>query len=544
MSELEHTPVLVVGGGPVGLAMATELAWRGIACTLVERRDGSIPLPRMNAVNARSMEVCRRWGIADQVRNAGWPRDYPRRMQYVTQLRSDPLAVIDYGTDAERKPSGNSPESFQRCPQTWFDPILREHARSYPSNRLLYRTMLDHFEDRGDHVCVTLTDRDSGATRQMTTDYLVACDGARSGIRESLGITMTGSAQLSYEINIYFESEQVFRAGERPSVLSWLIGPQGMWAGLSTIDGRKLWRLWLSQMSPDTDLTTFDPAPYIEQAIGESVPCEVVGILPWLRQQRVADEFRRGRVFLCGDAIHNLTPTGGFGMNTGILDAVDLAWKIEAVRDGWAPERILDSYQIERRPVADRNVTEATFTFAKFLALPKLAALRDSTPEGEAARATLSRHIADNDFEREFKNEGIVLGYRYDPSPLCVDDGSARPEDTASTYAQTARPGSRAPHAFLPDGRSTLDLFGRGFVLLELGAKAQPIEPLMNAAVQRGMPISAVRIQDPAVEWLYAAPLVLVRPDGHVAWRAQQMADDTLAIIDAVRGAGRWPGDA
>ncbi|MFM9887803.1 MAG: FAD-dependent monooxygenase [Burkholderiales bacterium] len=533
----EHVPVLIVGGGPVGLSLAIELAWRGIACLLVERRDGSIPLPKMNGVNARTMEFCRRWGLADRVRNAGWPREYPRRMQYVTDLRSAPLHVIDFGSDADRKPSATTPEHFQRCPQTWFDPILREHATSRPTNRLLYRTSLDHFEDRGDVVMATITDRESGQQRTIAADYLVACDGARSGVREALGITMDGSPQLSFEINVYFECDEVFRQGERPSVMSWLFGPKGMWGTLSAIDGRILWRLWLSQMPEDTDLDTFDGARYVRAAIGEAVPFRIVGTLPWLRQQRVANEFRRGRVFLCGDALHNQTPTGGFGMNTGIQDAVDLAWKIQGVRDGWAPERIFDSYQIERRPVAVRNVDEATYTFSKFLAVPALPALCEPGAEGNAARAQLQRHFVENAFEREYKNEGIVLGYRYDGSPLCVPDGTPEPPNPTMSYTQTARPGARAPHAVLADGRSTIDLFGRSFVLLRLGSNAPPVDGLVHAAALRRVPLEVVALGEPHILALYEQPFVLVRPDGHVAWRGAAVPDDPLRIIDTVRGA-------
>ncbi|MSQ72089.1 MAG: 2-polyprenyl-6-methoxyphenol hydroxylase [Betaproteobacteria bacterium] len=533
----EHVPVLVIGGGPVGLSLAIELAWRGIACMLVERRDGSIPLPKMNGVGARTMEFCRRWGISDRVRNAGWPGTYPRRMQYVTSLRGEQLHCIDYGSDTERKLSGNSPEHFQRCPQTWFDPILREHAKSFAGNQLFYRTQLNSFEDRGDSVLATIMDRDSGVTREVTADYLIACDGAKSGVRDMLGITMEGSAQLSFEINIYFESDQVFRPGERPSVLSWLFDGSGVWGGLSAIDGRKLWRLWLTQMPPDTDIAGFDKDRYVRAAIGEEIPFRVLGVLPWLRQQRVANEFRRGRVFLCGDALHNLTPTGGFGMNTGIQDAVDLAWKLQGVRAGWAPERLFDSYALERRPVAVRNVDEATFTFAKFLAVPKYPALCEPGREGEAARAAMSAHIAANEFEREYRNEGIVLGYRYDPSPLCVPDGTPPPEDTVTSYTQTARPGSRAPHALLADGRSTLDLFGASFVLLRLGAAAPPVEPLVNAARARKMPLAVVPIAEQHVLALYEQPLVLVRPDGHVAWRGAAVPANPQTIIDTARGA-------
>ncbi len=537
ISPQEHVPVLIVGGGPVGLSLAIDLAWRCIPCALVERRDGSIPLPKMNGVNARTMEFCRRWGLADRVRNAGWPRDYPRRMQYVTNLRSTPLHVIDFGSDADRKPSTTTPEHFQRCPQTWFDPILREHATSRPTNRLLYRTSLDRFEDRGDVVFASITDRESGQQRTIACDYLVACDGAKSGVREALGITMDGSPQLSFEINVYFECDEVFRPGERPSVMSWLFGPKGMWGTLSAIDGRNLWRLWLSQLPEDTDLDKFDGARYVREAIGDTVPFKIVGTLPWLRQQRVANEFRRGRVFLCGDALHNQTPTGGFGMNTGIQDAVDLAWKIQGVCEGWAPERIFETYEIERRPVAVRNVDEATLTFAKFLTAPALPALCEPGAAGDAARAHLQRHFAENQFDREYKNEGIVLGYRYDGSPLCVPDGTPVPPYPTMTYTQTARPGARAPHAVLADGRSTLDLFGRTFVLLRLGLNPPSADGLVRAAAERRVPIEVVDLPEPHVFTLYERPLVLVRPDGHVAWRGAGVPVDPLQIIDTVRGA-------
>jgi len=532
----EHVPVLIAGGGPVGLALAIELAWRGIPCTLAERRDGSIPLPKMNGVNARTMEFCRRWGIADRVRQAGWPADYPRRMQYVTSLRDEQLFCIDYGTEAERKPSANSPEHFQRCPQTWFDPILREHAAGFTTNRLMYRTQLADFRDIGDGVLATLNDRDSGESVQLSADFLVACDGARSGVREKLGISMQGSPQLSFEINVYFECDQVFRPGERPCVMSWLFNEQGVWGALSAIDGRKLWRLWLTQMPEDTVPETLDGARYVREAIGEDVPFRIVGMLPWLRQQRVANEFRRGRVFLCGDALHNLTPTGGFGMNTGIQDAVDLAWKIQGVLSGWAPQNVLNTYATERRPVAVRNVDEATFTFAKFLTVPKLPGLKATGSVGRAARAEMRRHLEEGEFEREYRNEGIVLGYRYDPSPLCIPDGTPPPEDTVTTYTQTARPGSRAPHAVLDDGRSTLDLFGKSFVLLRLGEAAPQAAGLIGAAQHRRLPLQIHALAEPYLHELYGRRLVLVRPDGHVAWRADAEPENALDIVDRLRG--------
>jgi hypothetical protein len=240
---------------------------------------------------------------------------------------------------------------------------------------------------------------------------------------------------------------------------------------------------------------------------------------------------------VCVVALHNLTPTGGFGINTGILDAVDLAWKLEGVRAGWAPPAIFQTYKAERQPVAVRNVTEATFTFAKFLSMPNLPALCDPTPEGAAARERMGRHISENEFEREFRNEGIVLGYRYEGSPICIPDGTPEPEDTAMTYTPTTRPGARAPHVPLDDGRSTLDLYGRSFILLASGPGAPPAGPLLAAAAARGVPLQLEHRPEPAVAARYERPLVLVRPDGHVAWRGDAVPPDPLALIDTVRGA-------
>jgi hypothetical protein len=228
-------------------------------------------------------------------------------------------------------------------------------------------------------------------------------------------------------------------------------------------------------------------------------------------------------------------------MNTGIQDAVDLAWKLEGVLAGWADARLLDSYEIERRPVAVRNVNEATFTFAKFLDLPRLPALLEDSPAGEAARRAIGRHIEENEFIREFQNEGIVLGYRYDPSPIVVPDGTPAPEDCVRKYVPTARPGSRAPHAWLADGRSTLDLFGRGFVLLRLGDEAPPAQPISDAAAARRVPLRVMSLKEPEILRRYERRLVLVRPDGHVAWRADAPPADLLTLIDTVRGALQTP---
>jgi FAD binding domain len=258
--------------------------------------------------------------------------------------------------------------------------------------------------------------------------------------------------------------------------------------------------------------------------------------MPWVRRELVADSYGKGRVFLAGDSVHMMSPTGGFGMNTGIADAVDLSWKLAAALEGWGGPGLLASYEIERRPVGLRNVAEAAGNLGRMLSPDRNRAILDDTPEGAALRASLGEEFAAA-MRREWFTLGMHLGYRYDPSPICWPDGTPAPPDDPTDYVQTARPGSRAPHVWLDDGRSTLDLFGSGFVLLRLGKAAPEAAALVAAAETRGVPLTVEALDQPAVTAAYEKSLVLVRPDGHVAWRSDALPADPLELVDRVRGA-------
>jgi hypothetical protein len=249
----------------------------------------------------------------------------------------------------------------------------------------------------------------------------------------------------------------------------------------------------------------------------------------------VTADYRHGRVFLAGDCAHQNTPTGGYGMNTGMGDAVDLGWKLAAAVEGWAGPKLLDSYDAERRPVALRNVDEATrnFQLRSFAPIPDLAG---ATPAGEAARKRLGEEIAKNT-SRELLSDGIAMGYRYEGSPVVCPDGSEPPPTNVTEYVQTTFPGARAPHARLADGRSTLDLFGRGYVMLRLGRDAPEVARFADAAGRRGAPFEGVTIAGPEAGAVYERKLVLVRPDGHVAWRGDTLPTDAAAVIARVTGA-------
>jgi hypothetical protein len=298
-----------------------------------------------------------------------------------------------------------------------------------------------------------------------------------------------------------------------------------------------LWRLMVLDTPEGFEPGGGDLAGWLRRAVGRDYDVEWAGVSVWTRRGVVAERYCDGAVFLAGDAVHQLSPTGALGMNTGVGDAVDLGWKLAARLDGWGGAGLLGSYDSERRLVGQRNVAMATaFYLGHQEFADGIAAIEDDTPDGEEMRRRLGAALV-RDIARMFRTTGLQLGYRYDGSPVCVADGTLAPADDAETYQPTARPGSRAPHAWLADGRSTLDLFGRGFVLLCFGADAPDPEPLVRAAAARRVPLEVVTLDAPEVAALYARRLVLVRPDGHVAWRGDAAPADAAAVIDRVRGA-------
>lgn len=532
------TSVLIVGGGPVGLALAAELGRMNIGCTLVEQRDGAISFPKMNMVSSRSMEFCRRWGIADDVRDVGWPDDYPLNIVFVTAMTGHELARFDYPGYAERGALSYTPDGNRRCPQTLFDPILQARVREFPSVALSYRTRLEEFQSDADGVHAVLRDVDTNETRRISANYMVGCDGAESLVRDVAGIEMVGNPALSHNINVFFSAAELPGWTDRGRCwANWLVGPNGQWGNIVAVDGRDKWRLSMTGFKQGDVLSDSDAADAIRRAVGVDFDFTVHNALSWTRKQQVAETYRRGRVFIAGDAAHLLSPTGGFGMNTGIGDAVDLGWKIAAAVNGWAGPGLLDSYEAERRPIGVANVEEATRNHSKLAGLPKGDTIAEDGPAGAALRADIRHTIETGGYNQEYEAEGLILGYSYDTSPVIVPDGSPPVDQPVSDYRPTARPGARAPHAWISDGSSTLDLFGTGLTLLRFGGSGASGTGLIAAAAAAGVPLTTYDIDDADIAALYRSPLVLVRPDGHVCWRGTNDDDDARTVIDTVRGA-------
>jgi 2-polyprenyl-6-methoxyphenol hydroxylase-like FAD-dependent oxidoreductase len=537
----QRTPVLIVGGGPVGLALAGDLAWRGTPSILVEKTDGVVVQPKMCLVGVRTMEFCRRWGIADWVEDNPYPRDYPQDYIYVTSLVGGyELARERFPTRQDEPLPEQSPQKRERCPQHLFDPLLQKWVRSFDTTTLEYHTELVSFEQSGDGVRAVVRDTGTGAERVIRADYLVGADGAAGTVRELLGITMSGNHSLTYTTHVLFRSAELPELHDKGNGYRFLfIGPQGTWLTITSINGNDLWRMQIIGSTERRKPTPAEIDEALRQAVGREFSYEVINVMPWVRRELVADSYGAGRVLITGDAAHLMSPTGAFGMNTGIQDAVDLGWKLDAVIRGWGDPALLRTYETERRPVGQRNVSEASENLRRMLSTRSRKPpenLLEPGPEADAARRDYGEWYA-GIMHQEWFTIGVNLGYRYEGSPIIWPDGTPAPPLEIETYTQTARPGSRAPHAWLSPGHSVLDLFGRGFVLLEFGDAPGGTDGITAAARAAGVPLTVTRIDDADVAALYGARLVLVRPDGHVAWRSDSAPADPAELLEVVRGA-------
>jgi 2-polyprenyl-6-methoxyphenol hydroxylase-like FAD-dependent oxidoreductase len=535
-----HYPVIIAGAGPVGLALAIELGWRGIPCLVVEQTDGSVEFPTTNLANTRTVEHLRRWGIADRMRfESGYPTDYPRNYLFVTRMDGFEIARFDHpanGAPAARSPF--SPEGRLWISKPYFDPVLHKHVATLPEVEVRYLTAFESFTQDGQKIIAKVADVKNGKIESVEADYLVGCDGGRSSIRRALGIQYQGVFSQGQNVALLFRSPLLGKITHGPAVQYQIINAQ-INGAIAAVDGKDLWRLNIRNVQQD-QLDSLDAPGKLRAALGPSIPFELLAVRPWTGHCVVAERYQDGRVFLAGDAAHLNWPAGGFGMNTGVGDAVDIGWKLAAVLQGWGGAHMLDSYTTERKPIAMINVNEAAEMRASFdQQTPFSAKLGEDSDESkelrEKAHAAILRTRA-----KEFQHDsaGIELGYRYEDSPICIPDGTPPPALDHGIYVPSTSPGSRAPHVWLKDCRSTLDLFGRGFILLVLSSKITNTGAFTLAAQKTGLPLEIVSLDAPEVRETYERPLVLVRPDGHVAWRGESIPANAAEIVDRVRGGG------
>ena len=519
--------VLVIGAGPAGLGMAIELGSRGVSVLLAERNMRGGAAPRAKTVNVRTRTHLRRWGIADQLAAASpLGLDYPNDIRFVTRLAGYPLAHFSDAFNAAPKRNDLYPEHTQWIPQYTLERVLLDHVRTLPSVEVCFGLSFISATPEADSVVAHLAS-DEGK-RRVRARYLVGADGARSAVRELIGARMHGRYGITRNYNIVFRAPGLAEAhAQGKAVQYWQVNSDGA-SLIGPMDSGDIWFFMPTGMKEGETLSNADAAAAIARATGIDLPYEILSTDEWMASRLLADHYSKGSIFLIGDACHLHPPFGGYGMNMGVADSVDLGWKMAAALQGWGGPNLLDSYEVERRAVHEIVMEEAVANNAVLGGQLYQEGLEADTPEGEALRRETGDRILATK-SREFLTLGTVLGLGYEDSPVIVSDGTPPPLRDGKVYTPSARPGSLAPHAWLQDGRSLYDLFGPGLTLI--AAEEAPSQDIIAAEAEAkavGAPLSIVRPDGVPVQELYGAALTLVRPDQYVAWTGMRWSAGAL----------------
>jgi 2-polyprenyl-6-methoxyphenol hydroxylase-like FAD-dependent oxidoreductase len=536
---MADTQVLIAGAGPTGLTLAVDLGMRGVRCMLIEQKPEPQFLPKMERCNARTLEIYRRMGIAEKVRDAGLPRDWPMDVFVVLSLIEPPLIHHTYPSVTQAKAQiartydGSVPlEPYQLISQYTLEPLLKSVAETLPSVSVRYGHELLSFTQDAGSVTATVKDL-AGATATVTADYLVGCDGGNSLVRKTLGIGLAGN------------EDRMLQLRQSLHVCDGLFERIAMGKGrhYHVADNRATQLIVQDSARHFTLHSIVDSdADMIEkfrQTIGVPLPFDTLYVGEWKQNLLIAERYDEGRAFIAGDAAHLVIPTGGLGMNSGAGDAVDLSWKLAAVLEGWGGPKLLPSYTAERRTVGDLNVQAsryATMGRRKWRSMWR-PEIRDNTPAGEAARAELSR-VAEIEQRKSNEMIGAELGYHYFGSPIVWPEPGDGPKYDYVEYFPSTWPGVRLPHTWLDDGTAMQDRIGfdRGFTLLRLGGTQADVSALAKAFAARRTPFRVLDVPDAAPRAVYGHDLILLRPDMHVAWRGNVVPDDAVKLAAIVTG--------
>ena len=568
MSETIQTDVIIIGGGPTGLVLAHELGQRGVRAVLLDDKPDTAILPAANATQARTMEHYRRLGLADEIRAQGLPADYPTDVTYWTRYGTHELARFELPASRDARAmiktlggSWSAAELPHRCSQMYIERILKHRAQQLPSLDVRFGWRMNAFEDHGTHVTADGESLKTGSHQRFHARYLIGCDGPRSLVRKQLGIAYKGEGGKKRD----------FMGGQMHAIHVRAPGFYDFMAARQAANGRpsgsgkpakRAWMYWafnserrafmaalngVDEFVFHTQLRDEDGEHVSDaqahqmfcHALGAELPVEFLARLSWKAGLTlVAERYAAGRVLMAGDAVHLFTPAGGLGYNTGVEDAVNLGWKLAHVIKGYSPPALLDTYEIERKPVAVRNTNFAR-KFADSLGLfAPHAQIEQDTPRGAELRAEAGAYF--NAHARaEFNIPGITFGARYDGSPAIISDGTAPPPDEPNRYEATACPGGRAPHAWLDDGASLYDRFGFEYTLLVMHDEVEAAARFANAAATRRLPLTLLAlpagVARDGLRELYGAGHALIRPDQVVAWRGDALPAEPGAMFDHLR---------
>jgi FAD-dependent monooxygenase len=533
MTQPPHVPVLIAGGGPTGLVLAAELSRHGVASMLAERNEQTTLFPKMDITNGASMELLRRLGVDAELRAVGVGARHSFDVIFAGGLGGpvhgrwrQPSVDEQRGIIAATADGSVPGQPWQRCSQAIFEAMMMDRAHRDPLVDVRQGWRLQTCAQAGDVVAAQLADAD-GNTFTVHADYLVGCDGASSRVRGELGIEMDGLRDFTTFALVHFRSLDLTNLHALGQFWHLFTSKGAVLIAQNEID---TWTLHqdLGAQVDDPD-PIGDPREFVARVLGRPIAIdEVLASSVWRPNAMLANSYGSDRILLAGDAVHTMIPLGGYGMNTGLGDAVNLGWKLAATIRGWGGPALLASYELERRPIADRNRTACVENAAVILQYRDLV-----NSNNDDDHQQIAQFLATNNAENI--SLGIELDVRYDTSPVVVPDGSASPPWDRRTFVPTVRPGHRAPNVALGEQDTLFDRFGPEFTLVDALDDNNQSSRLLGEAARVGLPIRHLTITDPALAALYRHRLVLVRPDLHIAWSGTS-ATDAADIIASVRG--------
>lgn len=555
-------PVTIVGGGPVGLVLALFLDFFDVKCTVFNIEPQERWHPKGNGQNARTMEHYRRLGFSDDVRQLGLPGDHPFDQAYFTRLstheiyRSMPTGTERIAMRRQMPVTDQMPEPMFHVNQMFVERFLLQRARTRANIDVRFGWEVDWFTQDENQVRIHARQVGGGEEGIWTAQYAVACDGGRSFMRKTLGIAYEGDVQKKdaywagqfFSIHMRIPDLYPKFVGHRRAWMYWAVNADPHTRGvIIALNGRDEFMMLVKPEGGRRDVDIDRVTDWVKRSIGADIPVQVIGYYPWnAGQALVAERYKAGRIMIAGDAAHLFTPTGGFGMNTGIDDSSNLAWKLAAIIQGWGGPKLLATYETERKPIGYRN-TGASRKYASLMHDANVPPdVEAEGPVGEAARQAASEisYVRKNHFVRpeHMDGVGVQLGARYDGSPIIIGDDpppTDRFPETYDEYVPTGIPGGRLPHLWLDDereqGGSLFDRLGRGLTLLRLDPSLS-VAAFEEAARKQSVPLMVLDLSLPEARKLYGRALVLVRPDQYIAWREDRVPEDPAAVLAQVTG--------
>jgi len=518
------------------MMLAIDLGRRGIRTLLIERDPDTKEWPKMDRSNARTMEIYRRLGLAEQVRELGYPADATMDVFIVRKdLVSDPILHLKYPSVAKcreriRQTNDGSEalEPYQLVSQNDLEPLLKREAERTENVTVRFGTELIDFKQDEAGVDVDLKTL-AGETETVRCQYLVGCDGGASRVRKNLGIKLSGKGSIRAIKQLTFRSEDLLEKIRMGQGRHYYFSDE---AGTSMIvQGSRKVFTFNAAFPDDTDYRA-----EVVRRIGFDFDFEVQNVTPWKLHLLLADRYRDRRVFIAGDAAHLVIPTGGLGMNTGVGDAIDLAWKLAGTVQGWGGPELLASYETERRSVGQRNV-HASGWAAEGVGIWRAEVkpeIDDASPEGDACRRKVAE-VANQFHRRVHEMVGAELGYSYAGSNLIAFEEGNLPEWSITQYVPTSRPGTRLPHMWLSDGRAVQDALGADYQVLDLSGN-KDTTALERAFADARVPVQTFRSDQPELRKVYGASLLVLRPDLHIFWRGDELPANVAEFVAAATG--------